>query len=117
MSVEKLLLEVGSKKAGLDVIKPPALRGASGVEHKFSFLCRGSSKVAVDIYEDITEIEVIKTFVKRVDTGAQAHLVWTGERCTASARDLAAEYGMQIMREQDLSGFFEGLVMKAPNKN
>lgn len=121
MSVEKLLLEVSSKKAGLQVIKPPALWGASGVEHMFSFLCMGSSKVAVDIYEDVTEVEVIKTFVKSVDTGVQAHLIWTGERCTTAARNLAEEYAMRLMREEDIESFFESLVMKAqsqaPSKN
>lgn len=115
MSTERLLLEVESRRAGLEVTKPPVLTGASGVEHSFSFLGRGASNLAVDIYESITEIEVIRTFVKGFDAGVPVHVVLSGEQCTEGARRLAAEYGMRIMREEDISSFFENLVLKTPN--
>lgn len=113
MSLEKVTLEVQAKRFGLQVVKPPVVISPSGTRYEFSFMASsGSILYAVDIYEDLTDNEVLKTYLKAFDAKATAFVLWTGKAKTAAADRLAKEYSMRILRVEELPGFFESIVLK-----
>ncbi|MBI3859246.1 MAG: hypothetical protein HY296_03260 [Thaumarchaeota archaeon] len=112
MSLEAVALEVGASKAGMTNVKPPVVRGHSGVEHKFSFLASdGSRNYAFDLYDSVKEIEVLKTYIKEYDTGVSAFLVSQGKP-TPGALALASEYRMRILNRETIGSVFEQRVVK-----
>ena len=118
MHVEKLSLEVEARRVGLNVIKPPNIRGRSGVEHTFSFLASvGGTSIAIDIYEEVTQAEVIKTYIKKLDTGASADVLCTTSIRNEAAEKLAREYGMRILTMGKIVQFFDSMVLRKHSGN
>lgn len=108
MEYESLTLEVSAKTAGYEVVKPPILRGRTGVDHKFSFVASSSGvNYAFDFYDTVDEIEVLKTYIKEFDTGAVVGIVCTGKGATDSAISLAQEYGMTVVSPEGLTSMFK----------
>lgn len=106
MAFERLALEVGAGTAGFSMVKPPVIKGRTGIEHTFSALIKDGSRVlAFDTYESVTEIEVLRSYAKQFDTGASTRIVCLGEAPTERARSLAAEYSMEILNQEGLSKF------------
>ena len=104
---EKLALEVGATVAGYEVTKPARVLGASGVEQKFDFLAaEGDKKYAFDIYNDVGEVEVIRTYVKKMDTGVETFIVCLSGRPKEKAKDLSENYGIQILGPKEVGDFF-----------
>ena len=107
MYYEKLALEVGATVAGYQVTKPPRIQGASGVEHRFDFLAsEGDKRYAFDIYNDVGEIEMLRTYIKKMDTGAETLVVCLSGRPKESAKELAENYGIPILGPKEVGDFF-----------
>lgn len=106
MDFERLELEVSAANAGLSPVKPGLVRGDSGVLHRFDALFAGGSRrCAFDFYDRVTEVEVVRSFAKKYDTGIQVSIV-CGKETTDKARDLAKDYGMRILRPDETEDFF-----------
>ena len=98
MEFEKLALEVSARKAGLTAVKPRVLQGSSGVEHKFDLLFTdGDHFHAFDFYEEVTDVEVVKSFAKKFDVGCPVSIVSPPGKATEGAQKLALSYGMRII--------------------
>ena len=96
---EKLSLEVNAAKSHFEVASPPLLTGRSGITHRFDFIATdGQKNIAFDICDRVTETDLIKTFVKQLDTRASAFIICVSEKMTEGARRLAAEYGLKVLR-------------------
>jgi hypothetical protein len=116
MDWEKLTLSVQASKLGWEVVKPPFVRGESGVNHAFDFLATTSTvKYAFDVYQQITEIEVLNSYIKKVDTKSIVNLICVTGKTNDGASRLAEEYGMKVMRTAEIQAFFETLLLKKPN--
>jgi len=108
MYYEKLALEVNATSAGWEVIEPARVVGASGIEHKFTFLASESGKLyGFDLYPEIGEIEVLRTFIKEMDSGTTAVLVCLSGKPSSRARGLAGEIGVKILSPAEIGGFFK----------
>lgn len=108
MYFEKLALEIGATAAGWEVIKPATCVGTSGIEHRFAFLASDSGhQYGFDLYPEIGEIEVLRTFIKEMDTGISGVLVCLSGRPSERAREVAAELGVRILSPAVISGFFK----------
>jgi len=115
MYSELLRLNVAAERAGMEVVRPPCLQGRSSTNHIFSFLARGDSTVvAVDIYEEVGSIEVLRSFIKAFDIGCTVHAVCTRGEPSAEAEKLAREYHMRILKPDAVEEVFEGILV-APN--
>ncbi len=108
MAFEKLTLEVGARTSGLNMVTPPVLKGKADVEHRFTTLASdGTHFFAFDIYDTVTEIEVMRSYAKEFDTGATTQIVCLGSSPTEEARHLAAEYNMEILGSESLPALFK----------
>lgn len=113
MFAEKLTLEVGSTKLGWEIVKPRRILGNSGVEHTFAFVTSsGRINYAFDIYDQVSEVEVMKSYLKKYDTEAIVNLVSTRGIATPGAQRLAAEYGMTILRPDEILPFFSSALVE-----
>lgn len=111
-----LYLEVHATRLGLEIIKPPKLRGASGVEHPFSFLASGGKATyAFDVYDGVTETDVLKSFIKKFDTRTPVNLICTNGKASPAAVALAKEYDMKILKENEIAPFFDTLLLRKHN--
>jgi len=107
MYYEKLALEVGATVAGLDVVKPAVITGESGVDQRFTFVAAdGSEMYAFDVYTEVKEVEILRTYVKKMDTGAKAFVVCLSGRPDAKARELARNYGIDVLSPMEVGDFF-----------
>src|SRR5271157_325869 len=108
MELERLSLRVAAAKAGLEVVDPPIAKGRSGVSHRFSFLATdGFHSFAFDFYDEVGEIEVLRTYVKSIDTGALTNVVCLSGIITEKAERAAEEYRMKVLGPSGLAKFFE----------
>ena len=107
MYYEKLALEVGATVAGFDVVKPAVVRGASGVEHRFTFVAADGPEVyAFDVCSQVGQGEILRTYVKKMDTGARTFVVCLSGRPDAQAKELARIYGIDVLSPSDVGDFF-----------
>jgi hypothetical protein len=112
--VEKLQLEIKASGLGWKPVKPPVLRGNSGVDHIFSFVASsGETKYAFDIYDKVTPVEVISSYVKMYDTDIEVNLVCPKGVIEDDARTLAKQYGMDIVTASEIGRLFESSLMRA----
>jgi len=108
MYFEKLALEVNATSAGWEVINPAVVTGTSGIEHKFTFLASDSGKLyGFDLYPEIGEIEVLRTFIKEMDSKTSAVIVCLSGRPTEKASEVAAELGVRILSPAEIGEFFK----------
>jgi predicted RecB family endonuclease len=111
MYYEKLALEVGATVAGLDVVKPAVLRGESGGEHRFTFVAADAGETyAFDIYSEVGEVEVLRTYIKKMDTGANAFVVCLSGRPDGKAKELARNYGIDVLSPMEVGDFFSSRI-------
>ena len=111
MYYEKLALEVGATVAGLDVVKPAVIRGESGTEQRFTFVASdGTETYAFDVYNEVREAEILRTYVKKMDTGAIAFVVCLSGRPDAKAKELARNYGIDVLSPMDVGDFFSSRI-------
>lgn len=108
MKFESLSLEVAAKTAGLLVVKPAVLNGKSGVEHRFdSLVSDGPRFFAFDFYDSVGDMDVLRTYIKKFDTGATTEIVCSSGKVTGDAATLAREYGIEILAPDQISTFFQ----------
>ena len=113
MYYERLSLEVIAAKSHWQVVSPPTLTGRSGVTHRFDFVAMdGKDKLVFDICERLSETDVIKTFIKKLDTGASAYIVCLTEKMTEGAGKLAEEYGMKILHSDNIESALKARELK-----
>jgi len=113
MYYEKLALEVGATVAGLDVVKPAVIRGESGTEHRFAFVASDRRETyAFDIYNEVGEVEVLRTYIKKMDTGADAFVVCLSGRPNAKAKELARNYGIDVLSPMEVGDFFSSRIAR-----
>jgi hypothetical protein len=107
MYFEKLALEVNAVAAGLQVVKPATVRGRSGDDQRFAFVASdGSSTYAFEIFPEVSEKEVLRTYVKKLDAGVQACIVCLKGRPSVEASELACYYGIEVMGPGKVGDFF-----------
>jgi len=107
MYFEKLALEVNAAASGLDVVKPAVIRGRSGIDQRFTFLAaEGTTMYAFDLYPQVSEKEVLKTYLKRLDTGAETYIVCLQGRPTLEAAFLARKFGIEVLGPGSVGDFF-----------
>jgi hypothetical protein len=105
---EKLALEINATSAGWEVIKPPRCVGTSGAEHKFTFLASNSGHLyGFDLYPEIGELQVLRTFIKEMDTGAAGILVCLSGKASERARELTVELKVTILSPAEIGDFFK----------
>jgi len=105
---EVLALEIYATKEGFEVIKPARLTGTSGVEHRFSFLAsKGGRMRGFDLCQEVGKLEVLRAFLKEMDTGATVTLICLRGRPSEEGQRLAEEYGFRILTPADIGSFFE----------
>ncbi len=113
MYYEKLALEVGATVAGFNVVKPPLLEGESGVEHKFTFVATdGDVAYAFDVYPEVGQVEIIRAYIKKMDTGARTHVVCLSGRPTPEASGLAKIYDVEILGPKEVGDFFSSRIVQ-----
>ena len=107
MEFEKLALEVSAMRAGLTAVTPRVLRGESGVEHRFDLVFSdGTRSFAFDFYERVTDVEVVSSYAKKLDTGASVNIVSLRGSATEEARQLALSYEVKILNPKAAETFF-----------
>ncbi len=107
MYYEKLALEVGANVAGFEVVKPAVIQGVSGVEHRFSFLATDKTQVyAFDLYNDVGEVEILRTYIKKMDTGAKTFVVCLSGSPKGKAQEMAGYYGIEVLGPREVGDFF-----------
>ena len=112
MYYEKLALEVNAATAGMTVVKPPVQKGTSGVEHRYTMMAAyGASMYGVDIYPDVGEIEILRSFVKQLDTGTTTIIICLSGRPSMGAQDLARTYGIQILGPGEVEDLFSSKIV------
>lgn len=83
------------------------LKGKSGISHGFSFLVASGEKFCgVDIYENVSGVDVLKTRMKQFDTEASVCLI-SAIHPREETRLLCDAYGMRIFTRSDLQGRIE----------
>lgn len=107
MYYEKLALEVGATVAGFTVVKPSVIQGTSGNIQKFTFVASdGPEMYAFDVCTDVTQVEILRTYVKKMDTGAKTYVICLSGRPTPEAKEMARYYGIEILDPSDVGDFF-----------
>lgn len=107
MEFEKLALEVSAIKAGLTPVTPHVLQGDSGLEHRFGLVFTdGSRNYAFDFYENVTDIEVVRSYAKKFDVRTSVNIICTSGNVTELARKLALSYDMSILGPGSAKTFF-----------
>ncbi len=114
MYYEKLALEVGATVAGFDILKPPVIRGVSGVEHRFTFAATdGPQRYAFDVFSEAGEIELIRAYIKQMDTGAKVFVIClSGKPKDDASKQLSKSYGIDILGPKEVGDFFSTLIAR-----
>ena len=108
VNFETLALEIHATKAGFEIIKPARCRGTSGVDHKFSLVAsEGGHVYAFDLCQDVGEVEVIRAYLKKIDTGANVTLVCLKGRPNEEGSKLAKGYDIRVLTPADIEPFFD----------
>ena len=108
MELEKLELRVAAAKAGLRLVDPPLMTGRSGVTHRFSFLASDESgSFGFDFYDRVGEIELLKSAIKKFDTGAMIQVVCLKGVPSPEAELLAKDLEIKILSPETLVRSFE----------
>ena len=107
MYYEKLALEVGATVAGFSVIKPAVIRGESGTDQRFTFVAAdGSQMYAFDVCTEVGQVEILRMYVKKMDTGAKTFVICLSGRPKPEAQELANCYGIEVLGPKEVGDFF-----------
>lgn len=114
MHYERLSLEIIAARSQWQKVNPPTLAGHSGVLHEFDFVAKHGQDILVfDICgqscesDVLSETDVIKTYIKKLDTGVPACIVCLNGKMTEGAVKLASEYGLKILRSDNMESAFK----------
>ena len=113
MYYEKLALEVGATVAGFSVLKPAIIKGASGVEHRFTFAAAdGELTYAFDLCPEVGEKDILRTYIKKMDTGAKTYVVCLGGKPKEGVREMARCYGIEMLGPKEAGDFFSEMITR-----
>jgi hypothetical protein len=113
MYTEKLLLEVQAARLGWSTVRPSLARGRSGTQHQFSYLASsGGLLYGFDVCDEVSEVEVLRSYIKSYDTGVLVQIVSRVGKTTQVAKQLLREYGMRVLTEADIVPFFDELLLR-----
>ncbi len=88
------------ESSGFDILGQQ-LTGRSGVRHSFAVVAKRKDGLrAFELFEKVTEQDVVGCFAKGVDTGVRVRMVYT-EGATEAAKRLAEGYGLKLMTWQE----------------
>lgn len=94
-------------KAHWQIVSPPTLTGRSGVTHRFDFVATaGQERLVFDIFERLSETDVIKTYVKKLDTGASAYIIYNAKSMTEGTGRLVSEYDLKVLHSDNIESTF-----------
>ena len=97
--------------AGLEVVKPSRIVGESGVEHRFTFVAEdGARKYAFDVYNELREADILRTYVKKMDTMAETYVVCLSGRPDGKSKELARNYGIDVLTPSEVGDFFSSRI-------
>ena len=120
MYYEKLALEVGATVAGFDVVKPAVIRGASGIDQRFTFVASdGPQMYGFDVCPEIGQVEILRCYVKKMDTGAKTFVVCLSGKLKPEAQELAKNYGIEVLSPSEVGEFFSNRIaqhIRAPKQ-
>ena len=113
MYYERLALEVGATVAGLNVVKPAVIRGSSGVDQKFTFVASDKEKMfAFDVCPEVGERDIIRSYVKKMDTGATTFVVCLSGKPKPEALEMAKCYGIDVLGPKEVGDFFSERIVR-----
>ena len=108
MYYEILSLEIVASKFHWQRVTPTTLTGRSGVTHRFDFVATDGQRTLVfDVYGKLSETDVIKTYIKKLDTGAFAYIYCPDGKMTKGAGRLASEYGLEVLCSDTIESAFK----------
>jgi predicted RecB family endonuclease len=111
MYYEKLALEVGATVAGFNVVKPAVIRGASGLDQRFTFVASdGPDTYAFDVSTEVGQREILQTYIKKMDTGAEVFAVCLSGKPKPEAREMAQHYGIEVLGPKEVGDFFSNRI-------
>ena len=115
MCYEKLALEVNARASGFDLVKPASVKGESGVDQRYSVVVSdGTQTYAIDILPRVGEAEVLRSYVKQLDTGARSFVVSLSGKPDSEVRAMADYYGVGVLTPADVDGFFSEKLKSLP---
>jgi len=84
------------------------LPGRSGTRYRFDLLAEGRNKslYGFDVLTHVGEGEVIRVFVKQLDSDIPVHVIYT-KSASEAAKKLAGSYSMELLNVRDFKGFVE----------
>jgi hypothetical protein len=100
-------LEIIAARSRWQTVNPPALIGRSGATHWFDLIAMDGREIRVfDICEQLSEMDVIKIYLKKLDTGASSFIICHAKRMTEGVRRLISEYGLKVLRSDNIESAF-----------
>jgi len=87
--------------------------GRSGTKYRFDLVTEGRNRspYGFDVLTHVGEGEVIRVFVKQLDSDIPVHLVYT-RSASEAAKKLAGSYSMELLHARDFKGFVELLAFR-----
>jgi predicted transcriptional regulator len=82
--------------------------GRSGTKYRFDLVTEGGDKslYGFDVLTHVSEGEVIRAFVKQLDSDIPVHVIYT-KSASEVAKKLAGSYSMELLHVRDFKGFAE----------
>jgi len=77
----------------------------------------GQDSRVFDIYEQLNETDIIKTYIKKLDTGATAYVICLTGKMTEGASKLVSEYGLEVLRSDNIESDFRAKEIQARSQS
>ena len=89
------------------------LPGRSGTKYRFDLVTEGRNRslYGFDVLTHVSEGEVIRVFVKQLDSDIPVHILYT-RSASDVAKKLAGSYSMELLHVRDFKGFAEQLAFQ-----
>jgi predicted transcriptional regulator len=87
-------------------VRERSVTGKSGAKYRFDLLAEGPDKslYGFDVIANANEGEVIRVFVKQLDSDISVSIVYT-DSASDAAKKLARSYSMELVHARDFEGF------------
>jgi len=94
-------------------IRDGPVSGRSGTKYRFGIVAEGlhKSSYGFDILTHASESQVIRIFVKQLDSDIRVHILYT-KSASESAKKLAGSYSMELVHGRDLKSFADLLTFR-----
>jgi hypothetical protein len=94
-------------------LRDEPIPGRSGTKHRFSLVAEGLNKSShgFDILTHASESEVIRVFVRQLDTDVPTHILYT-KSASEAAKRLAGSYSVELAHARDLKALADILTFR-----